>query len=108
MDLFEIQMNNIFDFVEEKTKEDKSSAKQIMLQSAKGNTSNYYTLLNDFYNERISKNKVYLELFPLLKLIMKDVELLAYDEYINSKEEKYDADYTKYQIARVKKILIKK
>lgn len=108
MDLFEIQMNNIFDFVEEKTKEDKGYAKQIMLQSAKGNTSNYYTLLNDFYNERISKNKVYLELFSLLKLIMKDVELLSYDEYINSKEEKYDADYTKYQIARIKKILKKK
>jgi hypothetical protein len=108
MDWFDQRMNNIFDFVVDKTKVDKSYVKKIMLQSAKGNTSNYYTLLDDFYNERISKNKVYLELFPLLKLIMKDVELLSYDEYINSKEEKYDADYTKYQIARIKKILKKK
>ncbi len=108
MDDFEKQMNKIFDRLETATSADKGFSNKILRQSAKGNTASFYSLMDMFYCQGISKNKIYLELFPLFKLVMKDVELLAYDEYINSKEEKYDADYTKYQIARVKKILIKK
>lgn len=108
MNAFDKQMNNIFDRIETATFEYKGFSNKILRQSAKGNTSLFYTLIDMFYCEGISKNKVYLELFPLLKLIMKDFELLSYEEFINNKEQGYNADYIKYQIARVKKILQKK
>ena len=108
MDDFEKQMNKIFDRLETATLADKGFSNKILRQSAKGNTSSFYSLIDMFYYQGISKNKVYLELFPLLKLVMKDVELLSYDQFISTKEEFYDSEYTKYQIARVKKILQKK
>jgi len=108
MDEFEKQMNKIFDRLETATLADKGFSNKILRQSAKGNTSSFYLLIDMFYCQGISKNKVYLELFPLLKLIMKDIELLSYEEFINNKEQGYNADYIKYQIARVKKILQKK
>ena len=101
-------MNKIFDRLETATSSDKGFSNKILRQSAKGNTASFYSLIDDFYCQGISKNKIYLELFPLLKLVMKDVELLSYDQFISTKEEFYDAEYTKYQIARVKKILQKK
>jgi hypothetical protein len=108
MDAFEKQMNKIFDRLESVTSADEGFSNKILRQSAKGNTASFYSLMDMFYCQGISKNKIYLELFPLLKLVMKDVELLSYDQFIHTKEEFYDADYTKYQIARVKKILQKK
>jgi hypothetical protein len=108
MDAFEKQMNKIFDRLEGVTSADEGFSNKILRQSAKGNTASFYSLMDMFYCQGISKNKIYLELFPLLKLVMKDVELLSYDQFIHTKEEFYDADYTKYQIARVKKILQKK
>ena len=108
MDAFEKQMNKIFDRLETATSADKGFSNKILRQSAKGNTSSFYSMIDMFYCEGISKNKVYLELFPLLKLIMKDIELLSYEGFINNKEQGYNADYIKYQIARVKKILQKK
>jgi hypothetical protein len=108
MDDFEKQMNKIFDRLETATSADKGFSNKILRQSAKGNTASFYSLMDMFYCQGISKNKVYLELFPLLKLIMKDIELLSYEEFINNKEQGYNADYIKYQIARVKKILQKK
>ena len=101
-------MNKIFDRLETATLADKGFSNKILRQSAKGNTSFFYTMIDGFCCKEISRNKIYLELFPLLKLIMKDVELLSYDEFINHKEQGYNADYTKYQISRVKKILTKK
>ena len=108
MDDFEKQMNKIFDRLETATLADKGFSNKILRQSAKGNTSSFYSLIDMFYCQGISQNKVYLELFPLLKLIMKDIELLSYEEFINNKEQGYNADYIKYQIARIKKILQKK
>ncbi len=105
---FEKQMNKIFDRLETATSSDKGFSNKILRQSAKGNTASFYSLIDDFYCQGISKNKIYLELFPLLKLVMKDVELLSNDQFISTKEEFYDAEYTKYKIARVKKILQKK
>lgn len=108
MDYFEKRMNKIFDFLEYKTSDDPEFSKKMLRQSAKGNTSLFYTTIDKFYCQGISRNKIYLELFPLLRLVMKDVELLNYDQFVSTKEESYDAEYTKYQIARVKKILQKK
>lgn len=108
MDSFEKQMNKIFDRLETATSADKGFSNKILRQSAKGNTASFYSLMDMFYCQGISKNKIYLELFPLLKLVLKDVELLSYDQFISTKEEFYDSEYTKYQIARVKKILQKK
>lgn len=107
MDYFEMMMHHQIDMIEKATDSDKGFAKRMMLKSAKGNTSFFYTLLNDFYCTGNSKNKIYLELFPLLKLIMKETDLLSNEEYFKEKDEKYDADYSKYKIARVKKILQK-
>lgn len=108
MDAFEKQMNNLFNRLESANSADKGFSNKILRQSAKGNTASFYSLLDMFYCKGISKNKIYLELFPILKLIMKDVQLLSYDQFISTKDEFYDAEYTKYQIARVKKILQKK
>lgn len=108
MDDFEKQINKIFDRLETDTSSDKGFSNKILRQSAKGNTASFYSLMDMFYCQGISRNKIYLELFPLLKLILKDVELLSYDQFVSNKEEFYNADYTKYQTARVKKILQKK
>jgi len=105
MDMYEKIMNRQIDMLEKVTDNDKGFAKSFMPQAAKGNTSSFYTLLNGFYCEGISKNKIYRELFFLLKLIMKETDLLSKKEYCSEKEEQYNADYSKYQITRVKKIL---
>jgi hypothetical protein len=108
MDYFEKEMNKVLDSLENKTSDVPDFSNKILRQSAKGNTSWFLSLINQFGVQGISKDKVYLELFPLLKLILKDKELLSVDQYISTKEESYNANYTKYQIARVKKILQKK
>lgn len=108
MDAFEKQMNKIFDRLESVTSADEGFSNKILRQSAKGNTASFYSIMDMFYCQGISKNKIYLELFPLMKLILKEDEFLSFDQFINTKGDLYDADYTKYQIARVKKILQKK
>jgi hypothetical protein len=108
MDAFEKIMNDIIDELEIKTSEDNQFANKFLRQTTKGNTSFFYSVINMFYVQGISKNKIYLELFPLMQLILKDDEFLSFDQFINTKGDLYDADYTKYQIARVKKILQKK
>lgn len=108
MDNFEIVMNDLLDNFEIAIENDIELAKKIFLQSINGNTSYYYTMLDLFYCESISRDKIYLELFPLLKLIIKDYELLSYKEFYEIKDNKYNSDYTKYKIARVKKIIQKK
>jgi len=108
MDAFEKQMNKIFDRLESVTSSEKGFSNKILRQSAKGNTASFYSIMDMFYCQGISKNKIYLELFPLMKLILKEDEFLSFDQFINTKGDLYDADYTKYQIARVKKILQKK
>lgn len=86
------------------SKEDYQSS---ILKNLKGNTGNFLELISNNLAHGISKRKVFLELFPLLKLILKDVELLSKDEFHNLKDEYYDGNYEKYKISRVKKILLK-
>lgn len=109
MDFFEKIMNNFYDIIEKTIDNDKVLAKKMMLQPLKGNTSIYYTILDSFHCEGISKNKVYKELFPLLKMIMKDYELLSEEEFATKdKDANYEANYSKYKISRTKKLLQKK
>jgi hypothetical protein len=105
MDDYEKLMNQLHDDFEELTKEDNGYSNKTFSELAKGNTKSYYNCLNTFKNQGISKNKVYLELFPLLKMIMKDDKMLTEDEFIISKDEKYDAVYKKYKISHVKQII---
>jgi hypothetical protein len=108
MDKFEIVMNDLLDNIEIATDNNIELANKILLQSIKGNTSYYYTMLDLFYCEGISRDKIYLEFFPLLKLILKDYELLSYEEFYESDKNNYKLNYNTYKIARVKKIIQKK
>lgn len=108
MDNFEIVMNNLLNNFEIATENNKGLTNKILLESAKGNTSYYYTMLDLFYCEGISRDKIYLEFFPLLKLIIKDYELLTYEEFYESDKNNYELNYNRYKIARVKKIIKKK
>ena len=79
-----------------------------VLKSLNGNTKNI-TNLFEFRTVDISKNNAYCELFPLLKLIMKDVKMLDETEFYSSGNDKYyDGIYRIYKISRVQKLLLKK
>jgi len=109
MDWFERTMYNMLYRLEEKCNHDKAFVKKMMLQSSKGSTLLNITLFQLFYNKGISRDRVYYELFPLLKIIMKDYEFLSEEKFISSgKDNKYEANYSRYKIARTKKILQKK
>lgn len=106
---FESNIYNMLNWLENKCNHDKAFVRKMMLQTFNGNSSIHITLFQLFYNEGISKDRVYYELFPLLKIIMKDYELLSEEEFISSgKDNKYEANYSRYKIARTKKILQKK
>lgn len=109
MDDFEKKMNYMFDRIEHLTN-DQDLAKQNVLQPIKGNTSAYYFLLGDFIYDGKSKNKAYKELFPLLKLVLIEHELLSENEFgeLPNESSTYNGDYSKYKTERVKKILHKK
>ena len=104
MDFFESFMNFFLNKVESSSNNN-TFVKKILEQSCKGNTAVYYTQLKEFHNQGVSKRKIYLELFPLSKMIMKENDLLTKEEFLSTKEDSYDGDYSKYKIARVKKIL---
>jgi len=104
MDSFERMMNSIINKMES-APNNNTFVKKILEQSCKGNTAVYYTQLKEFHNQGVSKRKIYLELFPLSKMIMKENDLLTKEEFLSTKEDSYDGDYSKYKIARVKKIL---
>jgi hypothetical protein len=108
MDDFEIEMNNLLDNIEIATENNKELANKILLQSIKGNTSYYCTMLDLFHCKGISRDKIYLELFPLLNLILKDYKFLSYEEFYESEKNIYKSNYNRYKIARVKKIIQKK
>ena len=101
---FEDLMNEQIDVFKYITNEDETTVKAFFVKVARGDTSYFISKLSNFQCFKISKRQVYLELFPLLKMIMKDVEMLSEVDYHKKKESNYDADYTKYKIARVKKI----
>lgn len=108
--LFEQEMNKELDNLEETYNKigcTKENLHKSLLKTLKGNTDNFLELISINLSQGISNRKVFLELFPLLKLILKDVELLGEDEFHNLKDEFYDGNYEKYKISRVKKILLK-
>lgn len=107
-DWFENIMNKLIDISEKASGNDKEFVKNMYLKFAQAETGFFLEILNAFHVEGIPKNKVYLELFPLFKLILKDKKLLSEDEFFQEENAPYDADYSKYKISRVKKILLKK
>lgn len=107
MDYFEKQINTMVDN-SEKAAGSKFLFKQLFLQHIKGNTSQFIFLLDVFVNKEISRSKCYIELYPLLKLILKDSKFLSEEDYYASKDDKYAANYSNYKLARVKRIFQKK
>lgn len=107
-DWFENIINKQIDILEKASGNDKEFVKNMYLKFAQADTGFFLEILNAFHVEGIPKNKVYLELFPLFKLILKDRKLLSEDEFLQEENAPYDADYSKYKIARVRKILLKK
>jgi hypothetical protein len=107
-DWFENIINKQIDILEKASGNDKEFVKNMYLKFAQADTGFFLEILDAFHVEGIPKNKVYLELFPLFKLILKDRKLLSEDEFLQEENAPYDADYNKYKIARVRKILLKK
>ena len=107
LDPYEVSMNLLIDQISLNEGVDEAAAKKLFLTLAKGDTSMLISLLGKFGCIGISERQVHLEMFPLLKMIMKDVEMLSEVDYHKKKESNYDADYTKYRISRVKKIFKK-
>jgi hypothetical protein len=108
MNWFESTMYNLLKFYENKYSIEKVLVKRMMLQTFKGNTSLFISSLDLFHNKGISRDRFYLELFPLLKMIMKDYELLTEEDFYATKDDKYEAKYSIYKISRIKKVLQKK
>ncbi len=79
-----------------------------ILKISNGNTKE---ILNDFsklfFNDIISKRKYFILLFPLLKLVCKDVNFEDKIDFDENKS-KYQDNYSNYQFNHVKKILIGK
>jgi hypothetical protein len=107
LDPYEVSMNLLFDQMSLSEGVDEAAAKKLFLTLAKGDTSMLISLLGKFGCIGISERQVHLEMFPLLKMIMKDVEMLSEVDFYARKELNYDSDYTIYRIARVKKIFRK-
>lgn len=111
-DSFELMMNAILDYsdnVSIKLGLEKEALSKNYLQMLKGNVKIYTDLFNQFYCLSISKSRAYSELFPLLKLILKDAKLMSEKEYFDNDNDKfYDGKYEFYKISRVRKILLKK
>ena len=93
---------------------DYSLTNSLILGPINGNSLIYIKMLNEFYVDGISLNKVYHELFPLLKMIMKSTTLQSIEEYFGSENSipesssQYHKEYSRYKSKRVKNILIKK
>ena len=104
---YELSMNSLFDLLSHEEVDGETTGRKQFLALAKGDTSSFISMLAEFGCIGISRRQVYLQMFPLLKMILKDVEMLSEVDYHKKKESSYDADYTKYRISRVKKIFKK-
>ncbi|TAE69154.1 MAG: hypothetical protein EAZ85_13390 [Bacteroidetes bacterium] len=107
-DDFENLMNEQIDLLEKKSIEngkDKSKSIKSLLKLLHGDCGSIYELFQ-FSTKGISKNSVYFELFPLLKMIVKDKKLKSETEFFdNTAEQVYNNDYRLYRISKVKDIL---
>jgi len=108
---FEMIMNEQIEVTEAKSEElgyEKHTIINSILKVINGN-SKIFTDLIEFRTIGISKNNAYVELFSLMKLILKDVKLLEESEFFSNNNDKtYDGNYRFYQYRRVQKILLKK
>lgn len=107
-DEFENVMNEQIDLLEKtiiENGEDKSKFLKSLLKLLHGNCGSIYELFQ-FSSKGISKNSFYFELFPLLKMIVKDKKLNSETEFFdNTAEQVYNNDYRLYRISKVKDIL---
>lgn len=104
-DEFEYLMNEQLDLLEDKSIEngsDKSKATKFVLKTLNGNSGNINELFQ-FSTSGISKSRVYYELFPLLKLILKEKKYKSEIEfYENDNESIYNNNYRLYRISKVR------
>lgn len=104
---FESLMNEQLDFFEKLSIEfgfEKTAFLNLFLKLSVGN-SGYFKELFLFVNTAISKNKVYIELFPLLKLILKNKILLSENDFYECTTETiYNNNYNLYRISKVRDI----
>jgi hypothetical protein len=84
---------------------DYRGVKKLMLSSTLGDFSLSKELLAGFVAPDLSRNLVYLEMFPLIKLIYKDRVLYSQEEFDELTDLIYNGSYRKYKVSRVKKIL---
>ena len=95
-------INDLIDSLEKHGK-DKREVKNFLLKPLQGNTTPYFTLF-DFHIDGISMKKAYLELFPLMKLIMKSGQPLTENEFLAHSSLGQFANYNEYKISYVQKI----
>lgn len=104
-DMFDYLMNEQLDLLENKAienGEEKSKASKFVLKTLNGNSGNINELLQ-FAISGISKSKAYYELFPLLKLILKDKKYKSEIEfYENNNIANYNNNYRLYKISKVR------
>ena len=95
-------LNDFIDALEKRGK-DKREVKNYLLKPLQGNTTPYFTLF-DFHIDGISMKKAYLELFPLMKLIMKSGQPLTENEFLAQLADGQFDNYNDYKISYVQKI----
>jgi len=88
--------------------QNKKLMRHMRLKPLQGSTSIYLDILSDFISLKKSKHMIFLEMYPLLQLILKSEELMTEEQFDEREDYAYVANYTDYKIARVKKILLKK
>ena len=103
MNYSERLINLRFDFLM-KTIEDKKSFRVSLLKILKGESQFLQQGLL-FHNDGISKNRVYEEFYPLIKLVEKNKVLYSQEEFNELNDDRYNSNYSEYKKARVKKIL---
>lgn len=107
-DYFNLLMNKMITGYElqiKKLEPDFRDLKKIILSSAGGEFHLTRDLLSMFEVYDMKQSEVYLELFPLLKLIFKDKQLYSEEEFNELPELIYNGNYRLYKIKRVKKLL---
>ncbi len=78
----------------------------IILNSTQGKFDAIKGLISEaYFAPKISKNEIYITLYPILKIVFKDKVMLSEAEFNNLDELLYGGSYRKYQVSRVKKIL---
>lgn len=97
-------INNLIDSINQKVKPE-CDLEEFMLDSTQGKYNELKQCFLAYDAPEMSKNQVYLILFPIIKLTFKDKEMLSEVEFDNLPELIYGGSYRKYQISRVKKIL---